>query len=336
MNIDKYEIIKLLGNGNMGSVYLVNDVNLNKSFAMKYVDKNSFYNSIEVESIRNECTILNNINDRRFPYVVDFIDNNDYCALVMEYIEGISFNKYLRENVPISIDLVNDFMNQLCDIFQYLHSFNPPIVYRDLKPSNIMLTSDNQLKLIDFGASLMEYGFINESISVGTYGYSSPEQLSGCIINETTDIYSLGALMSYMLTGIEPSLPPFEVVLSDNYYANKIIKCCTNYNVKERYKNVNLIKNDLKKISLKYYDLKKIFTVGLYYTMLFFNISFVFYIFEFIYKDSCDDFMVLIALLSIIINYYFGKYIEKRFYKSSFIRKRCVNILFTEKRDVFL
>lgn len=221
--IGKYRILRKLGEGGGGSVYLVEDCTLKKLYAMKIGCK---------EEMMKEAGQMKLITDRRFPYLVDIIDftqmrtpgqeqgnnkTNDsmedtsLTGLVMEYIEGPTLEEYIREHAPLSEQETLSLMKQLAGMLQYLHALRPAVIYRDLKPSNLILQPDGMLRVLDFGASLQGYGAISSVYSYGTYGYCAPEQRKGDPLTPSCDIYACGVIMYYMLTGIDPAKPPYGI-----------------------------------------------------------------------------------------------------------------------------
>src|SRR5881227_3207606 len=129
----------------------------------------------------------------------------------MDFIAGDTLEDYLDQFGPsFSVEIVLEIGLQLCTVLDYLHSHQPPIIFRDLKPANIMRTADNHVYLIDFGiARHFKPGKAKDTIPLGSMGYAAPEQFGKAQTNPQTDIYGLGATLHQLLTGDDPSLTPF-------------------------------------------------------------------------------------------------------------------------------
>ena len=138
------------------------------------------------------------------PRIVDIIDNGVTIFVVMDYIEGESLDKILKEYGPQPEEKVIAWAKQLCDALSYLHSQKPPIIYRDMKPANVMLKPEGTIKIIDFGIA-REYKEqkMADTTVLGTKGYAPPEQYSGQT-DARSDIYALGMTLHHLLTGIDP------------------------------------------------------------------------------------------------------------------------------------
>ncbi|WP_279221885.1 protein kinase domain-containing protein [Lachnoanaerobaculum orale] len=177
-------------------------------------EKNRNYEVMK-QSLITETNLLKELKHPYLPSIADIIENDDTIIIVMDYIEGRPLSDILLEEGTIEEDKVVDYAIQLCDVLDYLHSQNPPIIYRDLKPANIMLKPDGKITLIDFGtARKYNYDSVSDTTCLGTIGYAAPEQFAGETLRQTdarTDIYNLGATMYHLLTGVNPSEPPYEL-----------------------------------------------------------------------------------------------------------------------------
>lgn len=194
----KYKILNIVGKGGMSIVYLAMNEKANKQWAIKEILKRDYRN---FDMDKKEIEMMKRLKHPNLPAIVDVIEQEDALLIVMDYIEGRSLEDLLQEYGPQDEKAVIDWAKQLCDVLQYLHTRTPPIIYRDMKPSNIMLRPDGHLMLIDFGAA-REYkeGNLKDTVLLGTRGYAAPEQyrLHGQS-DARTDIYSLGATMFHML-----------------------------------------------------------------------------------------------------------------------------------------
>lgn len=202
----KYEILTEIGRGGMSVVYLAMDTHLNKQWAVKEIRKkgNGKNDEVIVNSLLAEANMMKKLDHPALPRIVDIIDNGVTIFVVMDYIEGESLDKILAEYGAQPENLVIGWAKQLCDALYYLHSQKPPIIYRDMKPANVMLKPEGNIKIIDFGIA-REYKEQNlaDTTVLGTKGYAPPEQYSGQT-DARSDIYALGMTMHHLLTGIDP------------------------------------------------------------------------------------------------------------------------------------
>ncbi len=247
----KYEILKEIGRGGMSIVYLARDNRLNKQWAVKEM-KNDGSKSTEtlLKGLEREANILKNVDHPVLPRIVDIINSRGTIYVVMDFIEGTNLGDVLKQEGAQSQEDVIDWGIQLASALDYLHSMNPPIIYRDMKPANVMLRPEGGVKLIDFGTA-KEYTIENnaDTTALGTRGYAAPEQFGdaqGRGIYKTdarTDIYNLGATLYHMVTGMNPCEPPYEIkpirqwnqALSTGL--EQIILKCTQPNPNDRYQS---------------------------------------------------------------------------------------------------
>ena len=243
----KYEILKLIGKGGMSEVYLAMDKNLNKQWAVKEIkkrarDKN---NEVVVQSAIAEANMMKKLDHPCLPRIVDIIDKEDVIYVVMDYIEGEPLNKVLERDGAQPQETVIEWAEELCGVLDYLHMQNPPIIYRDMKPANIMLQPNGNIKLIDFGIA-REYKEQNSSdtVSLGTKGYAAPEQFGGMGQTDArTDVYGLGVTLYHLVTGKNPCEPPYEILpIRDvnpqlSVGLEYIIQKCTQLNPDERFQS---------------------------------------------------------------------------------------------------
>lgn len=202
----KYEILREIGKGGMSVVYLAMDTHLNKQWAVKEIRKRGSgkNDEIVVNSLLAEANLMKRLDHPALPRIVDIIDNGVTIFVVMDYIEGESLDKILKEYGPQPEEKVIVWAKQLCDALSYLHSQKPPIIYRDMKPANVMLKPEGTIKIIDFGIA-REYKEqkMADTTVLGTKGYAPPEQYSGQT-DARSDIYALGMTLHHLLTGIDP------------------------------------------------------------------------------------------------------------------------------------
>lgn len=247
----KYEILKKIGQGGMSIVYVAMDTRLNKQWAIKEIKKSSKQSTKTLlKSLQMEANILKMVDHPVLPRIVDIINYKGTIFVVMDYIEGRTLSEVLKSDGAQPQEKVIEWAKDLCSALDYLHSMNPPIIYRDMKPSNIMVKPDGKVKLIDFGtAKEFDVESLADTTALGTRGYAAPEQFGdarGRGIHKTdarTDIYSLGATLYHVLTGKNPSEPPYVIkpirdwnpALSGGL--EKIINKCTMANPEDRYQS---------------------------------------------------------------------------------------------------
>jgi serine/threonine protein kinase len=201
----------------MGAVYLVEDTKLyGKLWAMKellerFVDADDRAES--VAQFQHEARILVGLRHPNLPQIVDAFEEEGRHYLVMEYVEGQTLEEMLEQSPEgvFTEEQVLEWTAQVCDVLNYLHAHDPPVIFRDLKPANVMITPEGRVKLIDFGvARLFDPSKGTDTLKMGTVGYAPPEQYAGQ--GQTTprsDVYALGAMLYELLTGDNPEAHPF-------------------------------------------------------------------------------------------------------------------------------
>lgn len=249
---NKYKVIKIIGKGGMSTVYLAQSTTLKTYWAIKVVDK-KWSSKFDLLA---EPNILKNLKHTSLPRIIDIEQDSKYIYIIEDYIEGTPLDKQLKLNKRFDEIIVLNWAKQLCDVLSYLHNQSPnPIIYRDMKPSNIIIDKNNNIKLIDFGIA-REYKKENNSDTtyMGTRGYAAPEQYGKSQTDERTDIYSLGATMYHLLTGISPSEPPYEFKplrsINKNFSEGieYIVNKCIQNNPINRYQNIGELIYDLNNI----------------------------------------------------------------------------------------
>lgn len=243
----KYEILKMIGKGGMSEVYLAMDKNLNKQWAVKEIQKKAWdkNNQVVVQSALAEANMMKRLDHPCLPRIVDIIDKDDVIYVIMDYIEGEPLSRILEKEGAQEQETVIEWAEDLCGVLDYLHTQDPPIIYRDMKPANIMLQPNGNIKLIDFGIA-REYKEQNleDTVSLGTKGYAAPEQFGGKgQTDQRTDIYCLGVTLYHLVTGKNPCEPPYEIY-PIRYWDPKlsaglesIILRCTQLNPEDRYQS---------------------------------------------------------------------------------------------------
>lgn len=204
----KYRILDEVGHGGMSVVYMARNEKANKTWAVKEVRKDGKmdFNTVRAGLVA-EIETLKNLNHPNLPSIIDVIEDDESFIIVMDFIEGNSLDKILEENGAQPEEYVVQWAMQLCDVFGYLHSRVPPIIYRDMKPANVMLKPDGNITVIDFGTAKAYDIELGQTTGIGTIGYAAPEQYRGSGYGRTdarTDIYCLGMTLYHLVTGIDP------------------------------------------------------------------------------------------------------------------------------------
>ncbi|MEO8971086.1 MAG: serine/threonine-protein kinase [Ktedonobacteraceae bacterium] len=273
----RYRILMQVGQGGMGAVYKAEDTQFgNRLVAVKEMHQNGLRPEEIVEateSFKREAMLLAGLLHPNLPRTYDHFFDRGRWYLVMDFIEGETLEEYLnkipatgasRRYAPqgstrmLSLEEVLDIGVQLCTILHYLHNCQPPIIFRDLKPANIMLTSAGHLYLFDFGiARHFKPGQTRDTANLGSVGYAAPEQYGKAQTTPRSDIYSLGATLHQLLSGNDPSGSPFRfaplrlqnppppLALED------LIICMVDLDVARRPDNALIIKQELQRIAMQ-------------------------------------------------------------------------------------
>lgn len=254
----RYVILERLGRGGFGAVYRVADQRLAGSvWAAKEMSDAALHDPAEkaqaVTAFQNEAQLLARLVHPNIPKVTDYFAENNRHYIVMEYVAGETLEDRLaRQHAPCSEQEVRGWAGQLCDVLAYLHSQNPPIVFRDLKPANIMLTPQGQVKLIDFGiARLFKPGRSTDTEPLGTPGFAPPEQWGRTQTDARSDVYSLGVVLHHLLTCHDPAsisfqLPPVrQLQPSVSTQMEQVITRATQQHVHQRFQSVSEMKQAL-------------------------------------------------------------------------------------------
>ena len=265
---DTYELKSILGKGGMSNVYLAEHVRLHTRWAVKEVWKNQ---SVRFDFMA-ESEILKRLQHPMLPRIVDIFETDKAIYIVEDFVEGLTLSELLEEQGKVEEGLGLQWLEDLCGVLCYLHGQEPPIIYRDLKPSNIML--------IDFGIA-REYkeDARGDTTYAGTRGYAAPEQFGRAQTDARTDLYSLGVTLYHLLTGKSPYEPPYQFVpvrklnpkLSRGieYILNK----CVQPEPADRYQTAEALLEDLRHIyrfedAWKKYQWAKGLRIGIVAVML--------------------------------------------------------------------
>ena len=241
-----YQIISEIGSGGMGVIYLGYHLRLRKYIVLKKLKDSRK----DIRQLRNEVDILKGLHHSYLPQVYDFINYNGSVYTVIDYIEGYDLKYYIDNNYQITEGQLIKWLRQLCEVLDYLHSHNPQVLHSDIKPANIIITTNGDICLIDFGISLY-----NTNVIMGlSMNYSSPEQLynydcemqgipSTVNVDSRTDIFSLGVTLYHVMTRYTPSIknyPPPPISEFDTGYSEQlqdIIQKAMSYQPADRYQS---------------------------------------------------------------------------------------------------
>ena len=197
----------------MGSVYLAQDTRLPRQWALKELIQNSQVPAEVAEAeaaFVAEAQILSNLNHPSLPRVVDFFQENGRHYLVMDYVEGTTLEQQLEKG-PLSVGEALKLGVQVAETLEYLHGQPQPVIFRDLKPANIIITGSGKPMLVDFGiARVFRHGAGSDTRALGTPGYAAPEQYGRGQSDHRTDLYALGATLHHALSGSDPGESPFQ------------------------------------------------------------------------------------------------------------------------------
>jgi serine/threonine protein kinase len=209
----RYRVVRALGGGGMKMVYLAEDLRLAARLCAlaEMVDSFSSPDAQHqaIAAFQREADMLARLSNEHIPRVIDRFSEANRHYLVMEYIDGVTLEDELKQSGgKLQPPLVIDIALQVLETLKYLHGLTPPVIYRDLKPSNIMVTKDGRAKLIDFGIARF-FAPLSSATMIGTQGYAPPEQYRGKV-EARSDLYALGATMHHALSGRDPAAePPF-------------------------------------------------------------------------------------------------------------------------------
>jgi Serine/threonine protein kinase len=258
----KYQILGLLGKGGSAKVYLAEHIKLKSLRAIKFISKNHPLYELQCK----EAILLKNLKHSLIPIIYDIEENEDGSYIIEQYVEGETLNNIISKKGPFREDIIIQFGLQLCDLIQYLHSAQRPILYIDLKPENIILCGDT-LKLVDFGSALYLDEVTNQTGYLATEGYAAPELYTNSRIDERCDIYGIGVLLYYMATGrsvIQEKGKVGHIDSCDNCSKclKKVINQCLKYYPSQRYSSIIKLRNHLSGLKqLEQYQTKSSHTI---------------------------------------------------------------------------
>ena len=204
-DILNYRVLRLLGSGGMGSVYLAANTNIDQQVAIKAL-KPEVANNVALRArFKQEAELLCSLDHPGIVKFLNYVESNDGVFLIMEYVKGVTLEDFIKKKNGLIVEKkAYPFISEILDAFAYAHSKG--IVHRDIKPSNIIIQEDGHIKVMDFGIAqiVSEANVPQSNVVMGTPAYMSPEQVYGKNVDVRSDIYSLGVLIHNMLTGRAP------------------------------------------------------------------------------------------------------------------------------------
>jgi outer membrane protein assembly factor BamB/predicted Ser/Thr protein kinase len=257
----RYRIEGILGKGGMGHVYLVRDEHFAGTQApplrsMKEMIPRFGEAQKRMINFTREAMVLESLRHPLIPRVYDSFSQSNRAYLVLEYVEGRDLEQVLEKHPGLMPpQFVCDWTFQLIDTVCYLHSQTPPVIFRDLKPSNVILTPDGRIVLIDFGIA-KTFAPETPGTNVGTPGYAAPEQYRG-MAEVRSDVYSIGAMMHHLLTGQDPRhLTPFSFAERPIRRYNPavppeldaLVMRCLQYDAEDRYQSIFELRDALDQV----------------------------------------------------------------------------------------
>lgn len=251
-----YSVLKQIAKVGISTIYLLQNINTGRVYNMKVCDKtNKNYNPMVRDMFLQEVFMLKKMKHPAIPQIVDIFEYEEGIFIIREHFEGETLHTIVRNYGAQPADVVIEWGKELCNMLGYLHGMTPSYIYGDMKPANVLLMSNNHLKVIEFG-SVREYEAMkNQDICVfSTMGYAAPEQFGGCHpCDARTDIYGLGMTLHHLVTGVNPNEPPYEVkpICEINPSLPKgleyIITKCTEFDPAKRYQNCTELLRDLER-----------------------------------------------------------------------------------------
>lgn len=245
----KYKLLHEIGQGATCRVFLAAHKQDGRRYAVKRYDSRGAF-----EEARRKFRVVKELKHPGIPALVEILGEGEGGSIVMEYVPGITLKQRIYQEGIISEGQAVRWGIEICDILSYMYWHDPAVIYRDLKPGNIMITPLSHVKLIDFGAAVFSGNHeVRAAVPVGTKGYAAPEQfIRNGLIDSRADLYGFGAVLFHMLTGRHPSGIEgnlIEAITEERVISKgmkRILSRCVKRNPEERYRFSEEIKRDLK------------------------------------------------------------------------------------------
>ena len=264
----RYKITKLIGQGGMCAIYLADDTRFSnrvcviKEMLDHFTDEEQ--RAIATSNFLREADMLSSMHHEGIPEVYDRFSEGNRHYLVMEYIQGIDLEQKLEQSSEAFEEKsVLSWATQICDILSYLHNQKPPIIYRDMKPANLILTKTGKIYMVDFGIARF-FNPIKKGTMVGTQGYAPPEQYRG-LMEPRSDLFALGATIHHLLTNRDPQEePPFsfpkvrELNNKITVQTEKLIEKSLEKDASDRFESAEDMIKAIMKITVSHTDTVKI------------------------------------------------------------------------------
>ncbi len=259
----RYIILERIGSGGFGAVYKVADIQLGRRvMAIKEMSQNHMdarARNDAIEAFKREALILAGLTHPNLPRIYEQFYEDGRWYLVMDYIAGETLEQLVNKQggIPLPMERVLNIAIQLCSVLEYLHSRQPPIIFRDLKPGNVMITDTGQVYLVDFGiARHFKPGQMKDTTTLGSLGYAAPEQYGRAQTTVQSDIYSLGATLHQLLSGNDPFESPFHFsslrLPGHLQRLDKLVTSMVSVDVQKRPPNITAVKQELQLIAAHY------------------------------------------------------------------------------------
>ncbi len=262
---DRYQVIEKIGTGGMGKVYKVFDTKIREKVALKLIKPEVSSDPKTIERFRNEIRLARRIAHKNVCRMFDLGESSGIFYITMEYVPGENLKNIIRLTGPLNAGTAVNYARQVCEGLTEAHRWN--VVHRDLKPHNIIIDPSGTARIMDFGIarSLHAKGWTGEGIAIGTPEYMSPEQAEGKVVDQRSDIYSLGIILYEMITGkvpfegettlsilrkqeIEPPIPPKEWIPQIPESLNRLILKCLEKKEERRYQDAGELLSELNTI----------------------------------------------------------------------------------------
>ncbi|MFC2159866.1 protein kinase [Actinomycetota bacterium] len=259
--LNRYRILEKIASGGMADIYLGEDLKLKRKVAVKILSRNYAGDRNFVARFKSEAQVLAKL---KHPNIVDIYDwgkFDDSYFIIMEYIDGVSLKELIDLKGALDPEVSTHLIIQICEALSFAHNNN--LIHRDVKPQNILITSEKKVKVTDFGIAKSLNTDITKTLNiVGTAQYISPEQARGNVLDNRTDIYSLGVVFYEMLTGDTPFRGDTSVDISLKHVSEKptkpssliediplklekIVMTCLEKDPNRRYEDIESLKKDL-------------------------------------------------------------------------------------------